>query len=252
MTGSGGKRATADSFDRAAAGYVASRVHREGADLDRIAEWGSGADRALDVATGAGHTARALAGDGVEEVVAADAAPAMAATADGIEGVAGVVADAERLPFGTGFDAVTCRIAAHHFPEPDRFVAEAARVLHPGGTLILEDNVAPADPALDAFLNGIERLRDPTHVRSYSVPEWRSMLSRAGFEVLDSVSFSKTLTYDDWVERIDTSAERRERLVRRFADPPEGAVERFSIEYGAEGVRSFANPKRLFRASIPE
>ncbi len=250
MRGSERKRTTADSFDRAAADYAEVTAHREGEDLDLIAGWCGDADRVLDVGTGAGHTARALVGVGVEEVVAADVAPAMAATADGIERVEGVVADAERLPFTAGFDAVTCRIAAHHFPEPERFVAEAARVLRPGGSLIVEDNVAPADPDLDAFLNGVERLRDPTHVRSYTLPEWQSMLEAEGFSVEESVPVSKTLTYDDWVARIGTSRERRERLAERFSDPPAGAVEAFSIEYGEDGVRTFASPKRLFRASI--
>ncbi|WP_331233871.1 class I SAM-dependent methyltransferase [Natronorarus salvus] len=244
------KRATADSFDRAASEYVGVRVHRTGEDVERIAEWCAGADRALDVATGAGHTARALADEAVRRVVAADAAPAMAATADGLRGVEGVVADAERLPFATGFDAVTCRIAAHHFPEPERFVSEAARVLRPGGLLILEDNVVPSETVLDGFLNGVERLRDPTHVRSYTVPEWRSMLAEGGFEIEESIEVWKPLVYGDWVERIGTPRERRERLAERFADPPAGAVEAFSIEYGAGGVERFANPKRLFRASL--
>jgi SAM-dependent methyltransferase len=250
MTDADRKRESAASFDRAAADYAGVAVHREGEDLDLIAEWCAGAERALDVATSAGHTARTLAEAGVREVVAADAAPAMAATADGIEGVEGVVADAERLPFTTGFDVVTCRIAAHHFPEPKRFVAEAARVLRPGGSLVVEDNVAPTDPDLDALLNGVERLRDPTHVRSHTVPEWRSMLKGEGLSVEESVSVSKTLTYDDWVARIGTSREGRERLAERFSDPPEGAVEAFSIEYGEGRVRTFASPKRLFRASL--
>lgn len=143
----GDKHTTAARFDAAAPDYLESDAHHTGADLETLAPWCADADRALDVAPGAGHTAGALGDAGVGTVVATDTAPAMVATAVETYGVEGCVADAERLPFATEtFDAVSCRIAAHHFPAPEQFVAEAARVLAPGGVLALEDNVAPRTP----------------------------------------------------------------------------------------------------------
>jgi ubiquinone/menaquinone biosynthesis C-methylase UbiE len=143
----GDKHTTAARFDAAAPDYLESDAHHTGADLETLAPWCADADRALDVAPGAGHTAGALGDTGVGTVVATDTAPAMVATAVETYGVEGCVADAERLPFATEtFDAVSCRIAAHHFPAPEQFVAEAARVLAPGGVLALEDNVAPRTP----------------------------------------------------------------------------------------------------------
>ena len=244
------KRETAASFDDHASAYVESPVHREGADLERLASWCTDAERALDVATGAGHTAGALLEAGVPAVVAADASPTMVATAlEGYPGLDGAVADAERLPFADGaFDAVTCRIAAHHFPKPGRFVREIARVLAPGGTVALEDNVAPPEEPLDDFLDEVERLRDPTHVRSYTEREWRSWFAEAGLDVEETQLMKKTLEYERWVETLEVPTERRERLERRFANPPAGARELFDLEYDDEGVvQSFSSLKLLLR-----
>lgn len=74
------KRSAAALFDEQAGAYLDSRVHRAGDDLDQLVEWAGAADRALDVATGAGHTAGALAETGVGHVVATDAAPERVAT----------------------------------------------------------------------------------------------------------------------------------------------------------------------------
>lgn len=244
------KRAAAGSFGDRAAGYVDSAVHRRGGDLETLAEWCAGASRALDVATGAGHVAGAAVAAGVPAVVATDAAPGMVRTAERESpGVCGVVADAERLPFREGsFDAVSCRIAAHHFPAPSAFVDEAARVLAPGGVLALEDNVAPDDDALDEFLDAVERLRDPTHVRSYRESQWRQWVAAAGLEVETTRRLSRTLDYREWVERGNPPEPNRRALERLFRDPPAGATERFEISRDGDDVASFASHKLLLRA----
>jgi ubiquinone/menaquinone biosynthesis C-methylase UbiE len=245
------KRSAAARFDEHAAAYLDSRVHRAGDDLDQLVEWVGPADRALDVATGAGHTAGALRDAGVDSVIAADAAPDMVATATAaFPGLDGVVCDAERLPFAPdSFDAVTCRIAAHHFPDPDAFVAEVARVLAPGGTLAFEDNVAPDDDTLDEFLNTVERTRDPTHVRSHRVDDWIARLKRADVTVECSRVVTRTLDYDEWIANVDPPAGRRERVRAAFADRPPGATELFEIVESDGEVASFASPKLLLRAT---
>ncbi|WP_424004673.1 methyltransferase domain-containing protein [Haloarcula salina] len=245
------KRSTAAHFGSHADEYLDSDVHRSGADLDQLAAWCESARRGLDVATGAGHTAGALVDAGVDRVVATDVASDMVRTATtAYPAVEGVVCDAETLPFGAdAFDAVTCRIAAHHFPDPVAFVEAVARVLEPGGTFAFEDNVAPADDALDDFLNTVERLRDPTHVRSHRVDDWVKWLEAAGFTVETARVIDKTLVYDDWVETVETPAERRERLEATFADPPAGAVEAFDVTRRNGEMESFANQKVLLRAT---
>lgn len=243
------KRRTATHFGGAAESYFESEVHRLGEDRKTLAAWCRDATRSLDVATGAGHTAGAIAEEGVPEVVAADAAPRMVATAVREYPVAGVVADAERLPFtDESFDAVACRIAAHHFPDPEAFVRDVARVLEPGGVFAFEDNVAPEDDELAAFLNGVERLRDPTHVELYPVSQWRAWFEAAGLSVEAVETAALTLEFDPWTERTGVSSDDRAELERRFREAPAAAKELFDVEFDGDLVVSFANPKGLIRA----
>lgn len=246
-----GKRETARRFGEAADAYFESSVHRDGADLETLAEWCVGADTALDLATGAGHTAGALVDAGVPTVVAADVAPEMVAKAVDAYHASGVVADAERLPFADdSFDAVTCRIAAHHFPDPRAFVQAVARVLRPGGVFAFEDNIAPDDPALADWVNDIERRRDPSHVELHTVDRWTDWLTDAGLAVEEIGGTSTRLVFEDWVERTNVPAEDRTELQRRFRDAPEGAHDLFQVEFDAAGhVVSWSNPKTLIRAS---
>ena len=105
--------------------HVRSGGHAQGEDLARLLRWGQsrGAARVLDIATGGGHTALAFSGF-TPTVVATDLSlPTVGAARKLIagQGVAGVhfaAADVDALPFrAESFGVVTCRIAAHHFPE---------------------------------------------------------------------------------------------------------------------------------------
>lgn len=245
------KSATARSFGDSADGYRVSEMHREGADLDTLAAWCEESTRALDVATGAGHTASALAAAGVPTVVASDASPSMVATTRAsFPDVRGVVTDAERLPLAAdSFDAVTCRIAAHHFPDPQTFVEEVARVLRPGSTFALEDNVAPEDEALDVFVNELEAMRDPTHLRSHKTSTWQQWLEDTGFAVEDTDHLMKTLEYEQWMNRIGALDESDRDAVHRFLlDASDEAVDFFDVEYDDNGaVDSFGSLKALIR-----
>ncbi|WP_435180402.1 class I SAM-dependent methyltransferase [Halorussus sp. AFM4] len=240
-----------DSFAAAADAYRDSDVHRAGADLDQLAEWCAGASRALDAACGAGHVAGALADAGVPTVVAADATAEMVRTATDDFPVEGAVADAERLPFADGaFDAVTCRIAAHHFPDPRAFLREAARVLEPGSVLAFEDNVAPEDGRLADFFDEFERTRDPSHVAAYPRSTWTAWLREAGFEIEESLTMTRKLNYEAWVDRTDPGEDRRERLAELVRTPE--AEEVYGVTLADGEVRGFGNRKLLVRAMLPE
>ncbi len=123
------KRDVASAFGGATDGYLEGDVLKQGADLERLVDWCADATRALDVATGAGHVAGGLVDAGISRVVAADLSPEMVRTATTeYPRVEGVAVDAERLPIASDrFDAVTCRFAAHHFPDPEAFLAEVER-----------------------------------------------------------------------------------------------------------------------------
>ncbi|SIQ73541.1 Ubiquinone/menaquinone biosynthesis C-methylase UbiE [Haladaptatus litoreus] len=240
------KQATTASFGDVADAYLDSDVHQSGADLELLVSWCDGANRALDIACGAGHTAEALT-ESAETVLAADATPAMVETATEAFSLPGIVADAERLPFADGsFDAVTCRIAAHHFPNPQAFVNEVARILAPGGVFAFEDNITPEDDELADFYNRFERLRDPTHGEAYSVAQWQDWFRNAGFTIDESVTMRKELEYESWVERTNSDEKSRKKLADLVRKPEAEAVYDVSAEGGT--VRGFSNEKVLIQA----
>jgi SAM-dependent methyltransferase len=201
-------------FGAAAANYAVSGVHSGGANLDEIVARAAlrGHERVLDVGCGAGHTALALA-HGAAEVIALDLTEEMLATAAGLardRGLSNVWfrrGRAEALPFADGsFDVVTSRLCAHHYADAAAATREAARVLRRGGKYLLVDSFSPEDPVQDTYLNAIEVLRDPSHVRNYRLSEWRAMFEAAGLEVEMGSRWTLRLGFDDWVKRIGTAA----------------------------------------------
>src|SRR5258706_10939972 len=226
-----------DMFGRAADAYVASLGHATGSDLRRLVELAAPTpgDNALDISTGGGHTALALAPH-VGHMVASDLTPRMLAAARAFIGARGVtnvnfvVADAERLPFlDATFTLVTARIAPHHYADIRAAVKEMARVLAPGGGLVLEDNIAPEDPLLDALVNEWDGRRDPSHVREYTVSEWRGLLAEAGLEVMHVETARKAQDFTEWVERMQMPDEARRALERDILSAPAAARDHFEV-----------------------
>jgi len=212
------KKTVQEQFGRNAERYVTSQTHAKGDDLEMLVDWLQPADEwiVLDIATGGGHVARKLSAH-VELVVASDLTRPMLEAASRAnreakaERILYVQADAEALPFLDGsFDAVTCRIAAHHFPDPEAFIHEVSRVLRPGGRFLLIDNVAPDDADLAEFMNRIEQLRDPSHVRCLSSGEWRSLFAKHGLIGKMQRHRIKKFDFPGWVKRTAESQEQEE------------------------------------------
>ncbi len=176
--------------------YVESDAHRHGDDLEQLVVWAAGARTALDVATGGGHVARRLRDEGVE-VVSCDPAPGMRPD---------VVCRAEELPFAdSSFDIVTCRTAAHHFADVGAAVREMARVAR--SQMLLVDTLNMGAAAEEA-----ERLRDPSHVRSYSEQEWRDLFAAARLEIRELEVFEHEIDFGAWLERTGCEGEAAERV----------------------------------------
>jgi ubiquinone/menaquinone biosynthesis C-methylase UbiE len=233
------------NFGAVAANYVTSKVHASGEDLAWLVENAalSGSERVLDVATGGGHTAFALA-PYASEVVALDLTRPMLEVAQkeavvrGLTNISYVEGDAQALPFAdASFDVVTCRHAPHHFPDVQQAASEWARVLKPGGKLLLVDSTSPEEDAADTLLHEIETLRDPSHVRNHRISEWRACLSAAGLNVIHAREWGLFLDIPDWTRRMRTPPESVatiERLIRT-ADPTVSARLRFEERDGSPG-----------------
>jgi ubiquinone/menaquinone biosynthesis C-methylase UbiE len=224
-------------FGSTAQAYVTSSGHAQGNDLERLVALAAPrpTDYALDVATGGGHTALALSRH-VAHVTASDLTPTMLEAAraflatQGATNVDYVIADAERLPFlAASFDLVTVRIAPHHYADLVVACQEMARVLRPGGRCVVIDNVAPEDPALDAFVNEVERRRDPSHVRCYTERQWRDALGAAGLRVAHTEQDRRTHDFADWTARSAMPEAERAALERDMLAAPPAVRAHFAL-----------------------
>jgi ubiquinone/menaquinone biosynthesis C-methylase UbiE len=164
--------------------------------------------RVLDVATGPGYAAERAAARGAHPV--------------GIDIAEGMLAlarrrrpelefrwsDAEELRFEDGsFDAVVGGFVVNHLPHPERAMAEAARVLAPGGAVAFSVWDRPERNRLNGVfrdamadvgvpsLAEIEQGPDPT--RFSDDPEFVALLEGAGLREATVETISLTLTVPD-------------------------------------------------------
>jgi ubiquinone/menaquinone biosynthesis C-methylase UbiE len=192
--------------------------------------------KALDVATGGGHTALYLASRGFE-VTASDITPAMLENTAKLAEERGLAVHtalhvAEELPYATDtFDLVSCRVAGHHFSDPAAFVRESARVLKPGGVFLLIDGSVPdGEPEAEAWIHQVEKLRDPSHGRFLTPDRWSSLCHDAGLNVLKCATTPLKQPDLDWYfETAATSPENRLSVRDLVAHAPAAARRVFHI-----------------------
>jgi SAM-dependent methyltransferase len=194
-------------WDERAEAYRESATHREGPDLDLVVELCEPAPgmRVLDVATGGGHVARRVRAAGAE-VVSCDPAPGMRAD---------VICRAEDLPFAdASFDVVVTRSAPHHFEDIAAAIAEMARVS--SDRVVIQDTLFSDDRQEQA-----QKLRDPSHVRSYSEEDWIRLVQDAGLQVERVEHFVKHHPFDAWLAMTDCSGADAERVRELLAERTE-------------------------------
>ena len=211
-----------DVWSSRADAYRASPTHAGDPDLHLVVEMCEprAGKKFLDVASGGGHVTRRLRERGAE-VVSLDPAPGMRAD---------VLAPAEHIPFADGsFDCVVSRIAAHHFSEIGEAIGEIVRVTN--AEVVIEDTLYMSEEHEEA-----EKLRDPSHVRSYSEEEWRDMLVDAGLEIERVEYFEKTHETDAWLARTDCTGETADR-VRELLAP-----------LSQDGGRTWGDTKLILKA----
>jgi SAM-dependent methyltransferase len=161
----------------------------------------------VDVACGPGVVSRATAGR-VGSVSGVDLTPAMIEEAErrareeGIENVGFELGDATSLAFSdASFDGAITRLSLHHIPAPGRVVAEMARVVQPGGWVVLSDLAGDEDGAAAAWREEIERLRDPSHWACQTPGRLRRMGAEAGLVLEQERLVPVDIDFDEWLAR---------------------------------------------------
>jgi ubiquinone/menaquinone biosynthesis C-methylase UbiE len=173
----------------------------------------TGSERAVDVGTGAGTLALALA-PLVEEVVGVDVVPELlqAARRQAPATVTFVEGDATALPFErASFDIGATRRTLHHVARPELVVAELARVVRPGGTVLIEDQIAPIDPLAALALDRFERSRDPSHTRLLPDVDLRSLFDMNELELVRSRARRERRALDPYLDLAGCAGDDRER-----------------------------------------
>ena len=247
-------------FGAQASAYSASAVHVSDASLEamqRLAAPITSAGRygwAVDLGTGAGFTAFAMAGYS-HRVLATDPTLPMLLQARrlGLErrlpNLALSQSVAEALPIASeSVDLVTSRVAAHHFTDLAKALDEVRRVLKEGGALVMADSIAPEDDGMARWMNDVELRRDFSHVKNWKASELEAMLAARGMSIQRREHARIQLQFNSWVERTATPAEQAASLRWDFQAAPEAVKKAFQIRVG-DGDISFSWPCLVLRAA---
>tara|TARA_B100000029_G_scaffold159998_1_gene155767 strand:- start:1369 stop:2139 length:771 start_codon:yes stop_codon:yes gene_type:complete len=212
--------------------YVRSPCFATGESLEKMIELlhEPKINRALDVATGGGHTAKRLCSIS-DYVVAGDVTVSMLKAARELMGdnKAGNVSccqhDAHMLPFPKQtFDLVTCRIAPHHFTDVLGFLEEVVRVSRPGAAVGIIDSCSPVQPSAARHINAFERLRDTSHNHSYTCADWKRFFYEVGLKIEYMEQYKRTLSFSAYCDRKSISVQRRTQLKVMLFQAPEEAL----------------------------
>ncbi len=184
-------------------------------------------DRVLDVACGTGALTLAFA-DRCGRAVGIDImAPALAqaraeACRRGLSNAEFTLGELERMPFADGsFSGASCRFSFHHFVNPARVFAEMARVVSARGWMVVADMTTSEDRAKALLHNELERLADPTHVRTLGVSEFETIFAANGFRTVMKIARDARTKLDEWISFNDTSPDN----ARRIRELMEGSLD---------------------------
>jgi ubiquinone/menaquinone biosynthesis C-methylase UbiE len=181
-------------YDRWARVYGRSRL-LPSLQKKAVAELGLRAgDRLLDVACGAGKVVVETA-PRVQRAVGVDLSDGMLALAHqrlaaeremrALTNVEFHQAPSDALPFeAASFTAIVCTTALHHFPDPEESIAEMARVLSPGGRIVIGD--AARDLLVTKLADRLYKRFEEGHVGLRRKRDIEAMLARAGLRVTKS------------------------------------------------------------------
>jgi SAM-dependent methyltransferase len=196
----------------------------------------------IDLACGPGVVSRATAAR-VGSVTGVDLTPAMIEEAERradeeeIDNVGFALGDVTALDFGNDcFDGAITRLSLHHIPAPGRVVGEMARLVRPGGRVLVSDIVADTDRDANAWREEIERLRDASHWACHTPESLRAMGEAAGLTLEEEKLIPIEIDFEDWLERGSGGAGTADLVTQLVREQP-ATAESFRVAESAEGRR---------------
>ena len=248
-------RSSKDQFNANADKYAVSDVHRAGPSLPVLLALAQPIpnDQSLDVATGTGHTALAVARF-VAKTIGIDIAPKMLEQArrlmaeQGVSNCAFIEGSAEKMPLADGqFTLVTARHAPHHFHSVPQFLSEVRRVMAPHGRFVLADQISASAEVFD-WVDHWERTRDPSHFVQRTVEQWREEVTQARLRWTEHRIVPYRLEFDWWVEAAGCSDSVIAALVQHAAQASPLVRESLGLEFDPTGrVVAFQEPMLVVR-----
>ena len=227
-----------EQFNNQAKFYSSSKTFSTGESLDILSnlfnkkKFKSG----LDIGTGAGFAAFELS-KSCEKVEATDISEGMINEAKKIMKERKInnlnfnICSAEELNYSDKeFDIVTCRTAAHHFLDVEKFCSEVHRVLRDEGEFIIVDTITSDQIKLNNWHQEVELIRDKSHIKNLSLIEWKNILKISKFSFLDIIQSRVTMNLNDWMERSGTSSEDKKILKDKFQNSDEKIKNFFGIK----------------------
>ena len=227
-----------EQFNNHAKFYSSSKTFSAGESLDILSNLFNKKkfESGLDIGTGAGFAAFELS-KSCEKVEATDISEGMINEAKKIMKERKInnlnfnICSAEELKYSDKeFDIVTCRTAAHHFLDVEKFCSEVHRVLKDEGEFIIVDTITSDQIKLNNWHQEVELIRDKSHIKNLSLIEWKSILKISKFSFLDIIQSRVTMNLNDWMERSGTSDKDKKILKDKFQNSNEKIKRFFGIK----------------------
>ncbi len=247
----------AASWSRLGQNYASSSPHKHGLSLPKLIALArpQATDICLDIGTGTGHTAAALA-EHAKYVYGLDPAEGMRQAAQEAYGhfknIKFIDGTSEQTGFeDNSFDIITARHTLHHHPNIQKTILELHRVLKPTGRLVIVDEVTPSE-AVNDWYHQLEVTRDPTHLRAYYLSEWQTFIKESGLNWIAGDSETRyPSNAESWIIRQNPSPEQAEKVRKLFRNAPEIAKQTFKINYKNGNAETFEMPMAIILATKP-
>ena len=227
-----------EQFNRQAKFYSSSKTFSAGESLNILSKIikNKSFKFGLDIGTGTGFAAFELTKN-CQKVEATDISKGMIDEAKKImkerriKNLNFSIMPAEKLNFDDNFfDIITCRTAAHHFLDVEKFCRESKRVLKNDGEMVVVDTITSDQMKLNDWHQDVELIRDRSHKKNLSLIEWKNIFIKSKLEIIDIIQTRVYMNLNDWMERSGTSDEDKEILKNKFLKSENKIKEFFGIK----------------------